>query len=138
MHSIHPRFFLICILTLCLVFLIAACNRSDGMPDDARAALEIRVASIASSAQGQVQSPINAPVVEIVRAWQGEPQPELQDSEVEIWCVEVNSAPLYSNSSGLENMIWLVVRQNRQSNWEAMPLMVMSSIWPSRACGLMP
>jgi ribosomal protein L15E len=49
---------------------------------------------------------------------------------MEIWCVEVKHLAVSNDA----RIIWIVVRQNKESEWKAVMLAAMSATWPYEAC----
>jgi hypothetical protein len=68
----------------------------------------------------------------INRAWLGVRHQSEPGLSMEIWCVKVDHSP--TDESGL-GLIWIVTREDEQSEWKAAMLATMSASWPYEACG---
>lgn len=123
---IRPAFIMLGILLVGILF--TSCSSPSNMPVAAVEALKKQWESVPGY-QGSN--------IEILRAWHGDPPSEVPDS-FEVWCVEAQP------SSNLESLviplptIWIVVRENQDTEWTSAMLMTMSAIWPYQACGAEP
>ena len=116
---------------LSMGLLLSSCEPQK-LPGDVEEALLAYWASLPSPQGNENQ---------IIRAWQG--VIPTQDTitlapEMEIWCVETRiSAPSDPAIDG-EKLIWIVIRENQEAQWNAALLATMSSLWPYEACGSAP
>jgi len=117
------------LILLSFVVLLASCTAAGQLPGGAEAALF----------QYWEDLPAGGHNFQIVRAWPGKFPVEGYPGDgpqIEVWCVEAAS----SQATAAEDaaMIWIVTRQEGETEWSAGLLMAMSSIWPYQACGTGP
>jgi len=114
-------------LLLAAALMFASCTTSQ-IPQGAIDALAVRWQSLPGSTTHNLA---------VVHAWPGKPGSkdavELPAS-MEVWCVDTEISPKSDPSTTPESMLWIVTRPNKGADWEASPLMVLSSIWPYEAC----
>lgn len=128
-----PRLLLL-LLLLAISALLSSCSGTAELPREARHVLEARLQAIAEIASDQSGA---RRTFRIVRAWPGiiPPASELElPAAIEVWCVEVEERPAPAGESG--SFTWFISRSNPTAQWEVIPLMAMSSIWPFQACGV--
>lgn len=121
--------FILLLSLLAAGLLIVACAPAPQMPASAVESLTNSWQSIPGSATHELT---------ILRAWPGEaPQESNPDMLLpeEVWCVETNLSSIEGNTTDPEAFIWIVTRTNPDAEWQAAPLMIMSSLWPYQACG---
>jgi hypothetical protein len=117
---------------LSVSLLLASCTTPSELPNNANEALLDYWASLPSPSGFEHH---------IIQAWQGANLTENMvtlAAEMEIWCVETRiSAPNDPTVDG-EKLIWIVIRENQEAQWNAALLATMSSLWPYEACGSVP
>ncbi len=114
-------------VVLAVTLNLSSCTNTSPMPEDARDALQAYWQSLPN------------PAVEnrIKRAWagtiSGDAFPSLPPA-MEIWCVEAELLSQSDPSINGELLVWIVMRENKDSPWSAAMLVAMSSDWPYEAC----
>ena len=116
-------------VVLAVIFNLSSCTQTSPMPEDARDALQAYWQSLPN------------PGVEnrIKRTWPGTISGEASSSlssAMEIWCVEAEILSERDPSINGELLVWIVMRENKDSPWSAVMLAAMSSTWPYEACGM--
>jgi hypothetical protein len=112
------------------VHFLASCSSPAKIPQAALEALEAQWLALPGSVN---------PDLRVLRAWPGD-QPLATvppgSTEMEIWCVEVQVSAGPAEVGGSGSTIWIIIRDNQDTSWEAAWLMTMSSLWPYQACGV--
>ena len=114
------------VLALVAAFLLLSCTRPEQLPPDARDRLMDTMGALPGSA---------APAA-IVRAWRGAGIDPSQARE--IWCVEVDQTLIPGGAADSIRTVWIVVREDPDSEWQAAMLVTLSAWWPYEACGVKP
>jgi hypothetical protein len=109
-----------------LVLGVAACGNA-GLPGDARDALESYWGSLPSDTGIEYR---------VTRAWQGERVGGLPSGELaptDVWCVETETAADDPSLDG-SRLVWIVSREDAETQWTPALLVTLSANWPYEAC----
>ena len=115
-----------------LSLILASCSTKKQLPQNALDKLEEQWQALPMGKNDDLS---------IIRSWLGKkPTEQLppESSEMETWCVEIKMPEYLDTSEEFKSMIWIVTRQNKETDWSAAPLMILSSSWPYEACGVGP
>lgn len=115
-------------LALAVILNLSSCTATPEIPEDAKDALQAYWQSLPN------------PAVEhrMKRAWSGTVSGEESPAPaptMEVWCVEAEILSKDDPSINGELLVWIVMRENKDSPWSAAMLATMSSTWPYEACG---
>jgi len=114
---------------LVVILVLSSCSKSSQLPKDANDALHAYWQSLPASG---IENNIK-------RAWPGIIPTETLSSStptMEVWCVEAEISSTEDPSLNGELLVWIVIREKRDSPWQAALLFSMSSTWPYEACGM--
>ena len=116
---------------LAVILNLSSCSKPSQLPENASDALHAYWQSLpASGVEHQIK-----------RAWPGKISAEeilSSTPTMEVWCVEAEISSTVDRSINGELLVWIVMRENKDSQWSAVLLAAMSSTWPYEACGMAP
>lgn len=124
------RFAILIISLVSISLVLASCSVNEQLPQSALDTLEEQWQALPMGKNNDLS---------IIRSWLGKKTTEQlppESSKMETWCVELEMPEDLDPSGEFKSMIWIVTRQNTESDWSAAPLMIMSSSWPYEACGV--
>jgi len=120
------------LLSLFVIFVsvfLSSCSSPTRFPKDAERALESYWESLPTDP---------ALAYQILQVWPGVVPVETTTPwapKMEVWCAETEITAAEDSSIIGETVIWIVMRNDKMSDWSVAMLATMSSIWPYEACG---